>query len=118
MRPQDNPEIHPHPTELGVRNYEGFMNRGVTHYIPHSFWKVGVDENNEYVFGCIKSGAAGNILCSFLAPRADLNEDGRVKLRIDGDNASEIVPIYENDPLNKLFFEKCEAGHIRNGHTN
>lgn len=48
-------------------------------------------------------------LCHFMARRPDLNNlYGRVKLRINGNNANEIVPILNRDPLNHLFFNEYE----------
>lgn len=83
------------------------------------FWKVGVDKNNEYVVGLVERSPDGYILCPFIGPRAGFENGegrvGRVKLRIHDVRASEIVPIYKNDPLNTKFFKPLREEHIRIG---
>lgn len=46
----------------------------------------------------------GGYLRAFLGRRTDPETDfGRVKLRIDGNNANETIPILKKDSVNNLF---------------
>lgn len=48
------------------------------------------------------------------ARRVDLNNNyGRVKIRIDGNDADVTAPISSDDPLNRLLFEKFKSKNIR-----
>lgn len=52
-------------------------------------------------------------LYPFMARRADLdNEYGRVKLRINGSTANEIVPILDNDPLNGVYGDNFKPKNL------
>lgn len=40
------------------------------------------------------------------------NPNGRVKIRINDNNANEIIPILEKDSLNRLFRKPYGAKHV------
>lgn len=64
----------------------------------------------QYIIGII---ILGNLF-PLMAPRADLNSNyRRVKVPIDGHNANVILPISEEDPLNRLFFKKFGPKNMR-----
>lgn len=108
--------IGPHPLELGANHYESCRHEGAILQLPSGFWKVGVDQNDDYVIGFMETSPSGYILCPYIAPRVDLNNRaGRIKLSIHDVDASEIAPIFENYPLNKIFFKGLGAEHIRIG---
>lgn len=77
--------------------------------------KVGVDGNDEHVIGMIEELADGPILCPFINFHVaeNHNHGGRIKFRIHDVNASVIVPIFKNDPLNNIFFQPLGTEHIR-----
>lgn len=112
-----NNAIRPQPIELAIYHYESFRNRGAILRFLSGLWKVGVDNNDEYVIGFLEASPNGYILCPFVAPRVDIdNRIGRVKLRIHEANANEILPIFGDDPLNNMFFKPLQKEHIRDAH--
>lgn len=109
--PHRRAAVHPPPIQLhNIHHYENLFHPGRPYALEVGHWKVGVDDAHEYIIGLVALG----ILCPFLAPRADLHHTyERVKIRINGDNATEIVPISNEDSLNLRFFQEYETDNIR-----
>lgn len=71
---------------------------------------VGLDENHKYIIGRVALGR----LLPFIAPRLDLpGHYMRVKIRIKGQIADDIVPILPGDPLNDRFFNEFGTHNTR-----
>lgn len=100
--------VHPIPIRLDIHHYESLSPTINYQYLPSGFHRVGVD--GHYIIGVI----IYEKLWPFMSRRADLNNNyGRVKLRMNGNNANEAVPILNNDPLNYLFYERFAPNKIR-----
>lgn len=95
--------------KLNVNHYETILNPSRPHRLPVGFYDVGTDEDNEYIIGAILAG----YLFPLMAPRLDLNNDyGKVKICTHGNNGNEIVPILNDDPLNRLFRRAFGSQHV------
>lgn len=103
--------VHPFPIQLEVHHYEDL---GPFLFISSTagLCTVGLDTEKDqaYVIGVIVAGK----LFPFMTPRAHLNNNyGRIKIRIHGNNADEIVSISKEDPLNSRFGKKFGPENIR-----
>lgn len=102
--------MFPSPLEIfNVHRYESCVR-------PYRIWGiaaglcfVGTDKDHKYIIGLV----VNRHLCSFVVPQADSsNTHVRVKIQIGvNNNASEIVPISNDDPVNKMFHEIFDARH-------
>lgn len=103
--------LHPFPIQIrNIYTYESLRNPGRTLYLLPDYYYVGTDERHEHIIGLFLNGH----MFPFLAHREDLqNRLGRVKLRITGNVANEIVPILDRDPLNRVFKENFTPQNIR-----
>ncbi|XP_033231417.1 uncharacterized protein LOC117182352 [Belonocnema kinseyi] len=108
--PHRHVKIHPLPLQLSnVLCCESLNHPSLSSRLRAGFHDVGIE--NGFIIGVIMYDKQ---LLPLVAHTADLDNDyGRVKVRIDGNNANFTVPILENDPLNDLFRKKFGRKNVR-----
>lgn len=110
--PHKKDAVHPIPIQLyNVHHHEGFSYPGRIHDLLPGIYEVALDGDRRYIIGLYVNG----ILLPFVAPIVvPDNVNGRVKIRLDGGCANEIVPILMTDPLNSWFHNLYSSQNIVN----